>query len=88
MRPLLRLLIGVFVLAVVAASVSIWLARPAMPDLPPPLRQALALLPTDVESVAGTLKPFSLGRFEKQGNWFTKPNATLAFDAILDLNLS
>jgi hypothetical protein len=58
-----------------------------MPALPQDLRQALQLMPTDIESLAGTLKPFVLDR-ERKGNWFTKPNATLTFDAILDLNLA
>jgi hypothetical protein len=59
-----------------------------MPALPEELRQALRLMPTDIESLAGTLKPFVLDRSEKKGNWFSKSDATLTFDAILDLNLA
>jgi hypothetical protein len=70
------------------AGASIYVSTPSMPALPEDLRQALRLMPTDIESLAGTLKPFVLDRSEKKGNWFTKPDATLTFDAILDLNLA
>ncbi len=88
MRSIIRILLAVVIAAGVLAGASIYVSSPSLPPLPANLRQALRLLPTDIESVAGTLKPFALDRSEKKGNWFTKPNAVLTFDAVLDLNLA
>lgn len=88
MRPIIRILMAVVIAAGVLAGASIYVSSPSLPPLPPSLRQALRLLPTDIESLAGTLKPFWLARLEKKGSWFTKPDAVLTFDAVLDLNLS
>jgi hypothetical protein len=80
------------VAGVIAAGLRVgalmYLTAPSRPSLPEDLKQALRLLPTDIESLAGTLKPFVVDRSEKRGTWFIKPNAVLTFDAILDLNVS
>ena len=39
-------------------------------------------------SLAATLRPFRVDRSDRARNWFTKQDAALTFDAILDLNLS
>ena len=88
MRSIIRILMALIIAAGAVAGASMYLSAPPAPSLPDNLRQALRLLPTDIESLAGTLKPFALDRSEKKGDWFTKPNAYLSFDAVLDLNLS
>lgn len=88
MHLIVRIAAAAIVVAGLLASVSMFVSAPPPPSLPQDLRQALRMLPTDIESLAGTLKPFVLARSQKQGDWFTKPDATLTFDAVLDLNLS
>jgi hypothetical protein len=87
MRLIVRLLAAVVVVAGLLVSVSMYVSAPP-PSLPEDLRQALRMLPADIESLGGTLKPFVLARSERQGDWFTKSDAVLTFDAILDLNLA
>jgi hypothetical protein len=88
MRLIVRIVAAVIVVAGILASVAMYVSAPPPPSLPQDLRQALRMLPTDIESLAGTLKPFVLARSQRQGDWFTKSDVTLTFDAILDLNLS
>lgn len=88
MRSLARILMAVVIAAGLLVGASTYLASSPPPVLPASVSQALRLLPTDIESLAGTLKPFVLDPTEKKGDWFTKPNSVLTFDAILDLNLS
>jgi hypothetical protein len=88
MRSIIHILMALVIAAGVLAGASMYLSAPSLPPLPSSLRQALRLMPTDIESLAGTLKPFALDRSEKKSNWFTKPDAVLSFDAVLDLNLS
>jgi hypothetical protein len=88
MRSAVRIFMAGIIAAGLLAGASMYLTAPSPPSLPEGLRQALRLLPTDIESLAGTLKPFVLDRTERKGDWFTKPDAALTFGAILDLNLS
>ena len=88
MRSIVRIVMSVVIAAGVLAGVSAYLSAPSPPSLPPDFKQALHLLPADIESLAGTLKPFTVDRSEKPSTWFTKQDAVLTFDAILDLNLS
>jgi hypothetical protein len=88
MKLIIRLLAAVVVVAGLLASVSMYVGQPPPPSLPEDLRQALRMLPTNIESLGGTLKPFVLARSERRGDWFTKADAVLTFDAILDLNLT
>jgi hypothetical protein len=88
MRSAIRVLMAGVVAAGLLAGALMYLTAPSPPSLPEDLRQALRLLPTDIESLAGTLKPFVFDQSDKKGDWFKKPNAVLTFGAILDLNLS
>jgi hypothetical protein len=88
MRSIARIVMAVVVGAGLLAAASISVSAPPPPSLPQHLRQALRLLPPDIESLAGTLKPFVLDRSQKRGNWFTQSDAVLTFDAILELNLA
>lgn len=88
MRSTVRILMAGVIAAGLLVGAWFYLTRPSPPSLPEDLQQALRLLPADIESLAGTLKPFTVDRSEQQGNWFTKPNAVLTFGAILELNLS
>lgn len=63
-------------------------ARAQLPSsLPEDVHNAVRLLPIDIESLAGTLKPFTLRDSEPPENWLAAPDATLGFDAVLELNL-
>jgi hypothetical protein len=88
MRWVVRILLGGVIVAGLLATASIYVGAPSPPSLPQDLREALRLLPPDIESLAGTLKPFVVDRSDKKSNWFTEPNAILTFNAIIDLNLS
>ena len=88
MRWIVRLLLGGVIVASLLAIASIYVGAPPPPSLPQDLREVLRLLPPDIESLAGTLKPFVLDRTDKESDWFTRPNAVLIFNAIIDLNLS
>jgi hypothetical protein len=88
MRSIVRILTAVVIAVGVLAGAHAYLSAPASPSLPEDIKQAMHLLPADIESVAGTLKPFRVDRSDRASAWFTKQDAVLSFDAILDLNLS